>query len=114
MSAAPDAPPTATDMARDVDLALALARSRPTGPVAGEVRKRLRSHLGLLTDPAEEYAKGLADSRARDIAVATVAHARGLLRDRDGDPAAMLRLLAKAVDHLMRYASHTRRHGQRA
>lgn len=96
-------------MGRDVDLALVLAQERPTGPTADEVRKRLRSHIGLLVDSAEEYAKGLADSRARDIAIATVEHAHGLLRDQDGDPAAMLRLLGKAVHHLMRYASQVQR-----
>ncbi|MGW2177914.1 DUF6415 family natural product biosynthesis protein [Streptomyces sp. NPDC001732] len=110
MSAVPGASPT--DMVRDADLALALAQGRPAGPAADEVRKRLRSHIGLLVDPAEEYAKGLADSRARGIATATVEHARGLLRDQDGDPAAMLRLLGKAVHHLMRYASHVQRHSQ--
>ncbi|SFX38640.1 DUF6415 family natural product biosynthesis protein [Streptomyces atratus] len=108
----PEASPTSTDMGRDVDLALALAQGRPTGPAADEVRKRLRSHIWLLVDPAEEYAKDLADSRARDIATATVDHARGLLRDQGGDPAAMLRLLGKAVYHLMRYASQVQRHGQ--
>ena len=78
MSAVPETPPTWIDMGRDVDLALALAQGRPTGPTADEVRKRLRSYIGLLADPAETYAKGLADSRARDIATATVEHARGL------------------------------------
>ncbi|MFF9072172.1 DUF6415 family natural product biosynthesis protein [Streptomyces sp. NPDC014646] len=110
MSAVTGTPPTLIDMGRDVDLALALAQGRPTGPAADEVRKRLRSYLGLLVDPAEEYAKGLADSRARDIATATVDHARGLLRDQHGDPAAMLRLLGKAVYYLMRYASHVQQH----
>ncbi|MET9917715.1 DUF6415 family natural product biosynthesis protein [Streptomyces sp. NPDC006435] len=113
MSAVPDAPPTTADMARDADLALVLAQGRPVGPASGEVRKRLRSHIGLLVDPAEEYAKDLTDPRARDIASGTVEHARGLLRDQDGDPAAMLRLLGKAVHHLLRYASHVQRHERR-
>ncbi|MEU3075108.1 DUF6415 family natural product biosynthesis protein [Streptomyces laurentii] len=104
-----EANPTWMDMSRDVELALALAQGRPTGPAADEVRKRLRIYLRLLVDPAEEYAKHLADSRARDIATATVGHARGLLRDQHGDPAAILRLLAKSVSWLMRYVFQTQR-----
>ncbi|MGW4240802.1 DUF6415 family natural product biosynthesis protein [Streptomyces sp. NPDC004749] len=106
-----EALPTWLDMGRDVDLALALAQGRPTGPAADEVRRRLRSYVKLLVEPAEAYAKGLADSRAQDIATATVDHARGLLRDQGGDPAAMLRLLGKSVYYLMRYAAHAQQNG---
>ncbi|MFE7414601.1 DUF6415 family natural product biosynthesis protein [Streptomyces laurentii] len=101
-------PPTWIDMSRDVELALALAQGRPTGPAADEVRKRLRSYLRLLVGPAEEYATCLTDLRARDIAIATVGHARGLLRDQQGDPEAVLRLLAKSVSCLMRYVHQAR------
>ncbi len=110
MSAVTRTPPTWTDMGRDVDLALAFADGRATGPAANEVRRRLRSYIGLLADPAEEYANSLVDSRARDIATATVEHARGLLRDQGGDPAATLRLLGKSAYYLMRYASQIQRH----
>ncbi|MFF0433322.1 DUF6415 family natural product biosynthesis protein [Streptomyces sp. NPDC004327] len=99
--------PTSTwiDMGRDVDLALALSEGRPTGPAADEVRRRLRSYIGQLVDPAEAYAKTLADSRARCIVEQTAEHARALLRDQGGDPATMLRLLGKATYCLMRYVT---------
>ncbi|MEV6328427.1 hypothetical protein [Streptomyces sp. NPDC051909] len=91
------------DMGRDVDLALALAEVRATGPAADEVRRRLRSYIGQLVGPAEAYAKTLLDARARVIVEQTAVHARALLRDQDGDPAATLRLLGKATYCLMRY-----------
>ncbi|GAA3391659.1 DUF6415 family natural product biosynthesis protein [Streptomyces roseoviridis] len=102
-------PATWVDMGRDVDLALALAEGRPTGPVADELRRRLRSHIEQLVTPAEAYATTLADNRARDIVEKTAEHACALLRDQGGDPAASLRLLGKATYHLMRYASAHRR-----
>ncbi|MBB1259352.1 DUF6415 family natural product biosynthesis protein [Streptomyces alkaliterrae] len=108
MTGAPEnPPPTWHDMGRDVDLALALAQGRPTGPAADEVRRRLRSYLTLLADPAEAHARSLADSHARDLASATVDHARALLRDDHSaaDPAALLRSLAKSTRYLMRYAA---------
>lgn len=105
VSAVPTPSPSWVDMGRDVDLALALAEGRPTGPAADEVRSRLRSYIGRLVTPAEAYARTLADPRARTIVEQTTEHARALLRDQGGDPAVTLRLLAKATYCLMRYAS---------
>ncbi|MFF5974062.1 DUF6415 family natural product biosynthesis protein [Streptomyces sp. NPDC012769] len=113
MSAATGPPATWGDMGRDVDLAFALAEGRPTGPLADEVRRRLRSYIEQLLVPAETYAKALEDVRARDIVEKTAEHARALLRDHGGDPATSLRLLGKATYHLMRYASALRPGPQR-
>lgn len=104
MSGAAGSPSTWVDIGRDVDLALALASSRPTGQAAGEVRSRLRSHIEQLAPRAEVYAKTLTDPRARAIAERTAEHARALLRDQGGDPATTLRLLGKATYCLMRFA----------
>jgi hypothetical protein len=98
---------TGIDVRRDIDLALALAASRPSGPTVEALRARLKNYIEALADPAAEYAKGLADQRAREIAEATVRQSRKLARGTGGevrDPAATLRLLAKSVDHLSRYA----------
>ncbi|MEU7296376.1 DUF6415 family natural product biosynthesis protein [Streptomyces exfoliatus] len=91
-------------MAQDVRLALDLASGRPTGEAADAVRGRLRCYIRALADPADAFATGLADSRARDIAMDTVRHARAVAEDSVHDPAANLRLLAKAVHHLAQYA----------
>ncbi|MFE2555557.1 DUF6415 family natural product biosynthesis protein [Streptomyces sp. NPDC059352] len=96
-------------MAQDVRLALDLANGRPTGEAADAVRVRLRSYIRVLADPADTLATGLADSRARDIALDTVRHARAVAEDSVHDPAANLRLLAKAVHHLAQYTAGTRR-----
>ncbi|MGT2531596.1 hypothetical protein ACU4GG_34510 [Streptomyces nojiriensis] len=45
------------------------------------------------------------DGRGRDIALATVHHARNMAATRGGDPVASLRLLAKLAQHLARYAA---------
>ncbi|MEU3048621.1 MULTISPECIES: DUF6415 family natural product biosynthesis protein [unclassified Streptomyces] len=100
------APLDSRDLAADVRLALDLSNGRPTGAAADAVRRRLRDHIAALADPADTYAAGLGDSRARDIAVNTVRHARAVATDAVGDPAANLRLLAKAVEHLARYAAY--------
>lgn len=95
-----------TDMRRDIEIAMTLAVARPTGTVANAVRARLRGYIVSLAEPAETYVHTLnAESRDRDIAEATLRHAQKLLHASDGDPAARLRLLAKNVDHLMRYAA---------
>ncbi|MFC5034314.1 hypothetical protein G3I60_16065 [Streptomyces sp. SID13666] len=106
-------PISAADMASDVRLALALAAGRPTGPAADELRGRLRTYIGALLDPADTYAANLSDSRARDIAMNTVRHARAVVQDPVQDPAANLRLLAKAVDHLARYVALSQTGGRR-
>ncbi|MDF9814190.1 DUF6415 family natural product biosynthesis protein [Streptomyces sp. SPB162] len=106
-------PAGVADMASDVRLALALAEGRPTGPATDVLRGRLRTYIGALLDPADAYAANLADSRARDIAVNTVRHARAVVQDPVQDPAANLRLLAKAVDHLARYAAASQEGGRR-
>ncbi|MER7959189.1 DUF6415 family natural product biosynthesis protein [Streptomyces sp. NPDC096030] len=93
-------------MQADIRLALDLAScGRPTGEAADALRNRLRGHIRHLADPADAYAKTLADSRAQDIVVNTVRHARAVAEDTVVDPAASLRLLAKAVDHLGRYVA---------
>ncbi|MFF9076568.1 hypothetical protein ACF1FX_26340 [Streptomyces sp. NPDC014646] len=101
----PHEPIAAAVMAADVRLALDLANGRPTGEAADAVRTRLRAYVAALADPADVYAAGLADPRARDIARNTVHHARAVARDEMHDPAVNLRLLAKSVDHLSRYAA---------
>ncbi|WP_331721542.1 DUF6415 family natural product biosynthesis protein [Streptomyces sp. NBC_00212] len=105
-------PNTATriDMCRDIEIAMALAVACPTGAVATAVRGRLRGYIIGLVEPAEIYVHALkAETRDRDIAEGTLRHAQKLLRESGGDPAARLRLLAKGVDHLMRYAAEARR-----
>ncbi|MGW1886555.1 DUF6415 family natural product biosynthesis protein [Streptomyces sp. NPDC001970] len=101
------APPA--EMHRDTEMALALSEARPTGPAAEAVRERLKDHLRALAGPAERYAATLGDDRARDIAQATIRHARDLAQNTGGDPAAMLRLLAKAVTFLLRYSQAAQR-----
>ncbi|MFF8317347.1 hypothetical protein ACF06V_09295 [Streptomyces bobili] len=96
-------------MAQNVQLALDLANGRPIGEAADAVRVRLRTYIQVLADPADAYANGLVDPRARDIAVSTVRHARAVAEDSVHDPAANLRLLAKAVHHLAQYAAGARR-----
>lgn len=99
------------DMAMDIRLALDLARGRPTGEAADALRVRLRTYIAALAEPADTYAASLADSRARDIATNTVRHARAVAQDPVQDPAANLRLLAKSVDCLARYAAAFRQGG---
>lgn len=99
-------------MAADVRLALDMANGRSTGEAADVVRVRLRAYIAVLADPADAYAAGLTDLRARDIATSTVRHARAVAQDAVHDPAANLRLLAKSVDHLSRYANAARQGGQ--
>ncbi|MEU0370861.1 hypothetical protein ABZ070_11465 [Streptomyces sp. NPDC006283] len=92
-------------MAADVRLALDLANGRATGEAADAVRARLRTYIVALADGADLHAAGLTDLRARDIATNTVRHARAVAQDEAHDLAANLRLLAKSVDHLSRYAA---------
>ncbi|PCG83997.1 hypothetical protein CIB93_21480 [Streptomyces sp. WZ.A104] len=99
---------TSADVVADVSLALALAQTRPTGEAADSLRQRLRGYIGVLADPADTYADGLGDSRAKDIAVNTVRHARAVALDPVTDPAANMRLLAKSTDSLFRYAAAVR------
>jgi hypothetical protein len=98
-------PISSADVTRDVQLALDLARGRATGDAADVLRMRLRSYIACFADPAQAYADGLTDSRARDIAMNTVRHARAVAEDPVHDPAASLRLLAKAAEHTARYAA---------
>ncbi|MFF8385141.1 hypothetical protein [Streptomyces kanasensis] len=95
----------ASALAEDVELALRLAAVRPTGVVADGVRERLRGYVRAYADTADAYARNLVDGRARDVAVATVAHARAVAADPVHDPAAHLRLLAKGAHMLARYAA---------
>lgn len=100
---------TPADMLQDSETALLLAENRPTGSAATAVRERLRQHIRALLEPAERYAAALEDGRARDIVNDTIRHARVLAQDSGGDPAAMLRLLSKAVTFLLRYTQGTPR-----
>ncbi|MFD3978230.1 hypothetical protein ACFWR6_06555 [Streptomyces griseus] len=100
----------AADMARDSDLALTLISTGAlTGTPATEVRDRCRDHIRALIEPAQLYVNALADGRAKDIAQATVDHAKKVAEDTGGDPEATLRLLAKSVSMLLRYAADQRR-----
>ncbi|MFJ6996784.1 hypothetical protein [Streptomyces sp. NPDC003090] len=98
------APATAAAMRSDSELALVLAEGRAVGEAADVLRDRLRRHLRDLAGPAEAHAARLADGRARDIVEHTIRHAHSLARDTGGNPAVMLRLLAKATTILLRYA----------
>ncbi|MFF2787655.1 hypothetical protein ACFVT6_12925 [Streptomyces sp. NPDC058049] len=95
---------SAAAVAGDVEIALALADHHPAGPVAVQVRERLRGHIRTLVVPAERYADLLPECREKDIAASTVRFARNLARDGGRDPAIALRLLAKSVAHLARNA----------
>ncbi|MCX5398431.1 hypothetical protein [Streptomyces sp. NBC_00102] len=96
------------DLAADVQLALDLARGRATGEAADALRARLRRAIVAYAPLADAYAAQLADSRAREIVTHMVCHAWAVAQDPGQDPAVNLRLLAKAVDHLARYAAAAR------
>ncbi|MCX2968209.1 MULTISPECIES: hypothetical protein [Streptomyces] len=100
------ATPTPAGVARDVELALAWARSphQAQAPAAAALRRRLAGYIRAFTADAERYAAGLEDGLQRTTAVSTVRHARQLATAPGGDPRAMLTLLAKSVDILQRYA----------
>ncbi|MEU5436398.1 DUF6415 family natural product biosynthesis protein [Streptomyces sp. NPDC020719] len=91
-------------MSRDIEIAIALATHAPTGEAASRVRERLRGYITLLAAPAERQARRMEQSRERDVATGTIRYARSLATS-GGDPAATLRLLAKRVQHLLRYAA---------
>lgn len=97
--------PHPRDVVLDADLAVRLAAGRPTGAAADALRERLRGYIRALAGPADAYAQRLADNRAKDIAVNTVAHARKVADDRGGDPVASLRLLGKSAEILSRYTA---------
>ncbi|MFG2144148.1 hypothetical protein ACGFRG_08100 [Streptomyces sp. NPDC048696] len=103
----PHAAPTVVDLRREVDLALTLSAHCPTSVQAVAVRGRLRNYIVGLEDQADQHAQHLEEGRAKDVAVATVRHAKDLARSTStgGDPAATLRLLAKSVEILTRYAT---------
>ncbi|MFF4580188.1 hypothetical protein [Streptomyces sp. NPDC001389] len=96
---------SSVDVACDIDTALALADHAPHGTAAAQIRERLRQHITNLGGPAQEFADWMPDGRGRDIALATVHHARNMAATRGGDPVASLRLLAKLAQHLARYAA---------
>ncbi|WP_424212702.1 hypothetical protein ACN20G_11820 [Streptomyces sp. BI20] len=91
-------------MAGVVEIALLLARCNPSGDEAARVRVQLREHIVRLIEPAAEYAVLLPESRVKDIVGATVNGARRILGVHGGDPKATLLLLAKATEHLARFA----------
>ncbi|MFD6533913.1 hypothetical protein [Streptomyces sp. NPDC060184] len=101
-------PVSRADLAADVQLALDLARGRATGEAADALRVRLRRAIVAYAPLADAYAAQLADSRAREIVTHMVCHAWAVAQDPGQDPAVNLRLLAKAVDHLARYAAAAR------
>ncbi|WP_156727319.1 hypothetical protein [Streptomyces apocyni] len=95
-----------TSPIQDVASALILAEHRPTGEPANQLRTRLRSRIRHVIEPAARYAEAMPDGRARDIATDTVRYARRLsTRTEFRDPAAELRLLAKSLETLSRYAA---------
>ncbi|WP_328403953.1 hypothetical protein OHS70_34120 [Streptomyces sp. NBC_00390] len=97
--------PSSIDVVEDVALALELSQGRATGPAADALRTRLRSYITAFATPAQGFAESLDDSRARDIALNTIRHAKSVASDAVVDPAANLRLLAKAAEHTARYAA---------
>ncbi|WEH40640.1 hypothetical protein [Streptomyces sp. AM 2-1-1] len=101
-------PMSRAELAADVRLALDLARGRATGEAADALRARLRRAIVAFAPQADAYAAQLADSRAREIVTHMVCHAWAVAQDPGQDPAVNLRLLAKAVDHLARYAAAAR------
>lgn len=54
---------------------------------------------------ANAYAQRLADSRAKDIAINTIAHARKVAADQGQGPVAIPRLLGKSAEILSRYTA---------
>ncbi|MFD6874398.1 MULTISPECIES: hypothetical protein [unclassified Streptomyces] len=100
--------PSHGDVARDVEIALALADARLSGDTARAIRESLRDRIRALTDPAEAFARAMEDSRPRDVAIATVRYARHLAEHPGDDLVASLRLLAKSAQHLARYAADGR------
>ncbi|WP_435058360.1 hypothetical protein [Streptomyces sp. bgisy060] len=100
----PHQPLTRQAIALDVAHAQDLATREPTGDVADQVRDRLRTVIRTLAGDAERYARSLDDSRAQDIAINTIRHARSVAEDPVGDPAANLRLLAGSAQSVARYA----------
>ncbi|MBW1597223.1 hypothetical protein [Streptomyces sp. JJ38] len=103
---ATNATPTHASVARDVELALAWARSphQAQAPAAAELRCRLVGYIRAFTDDAQRYADRLEDGLQRTTAASTVRHARQLATTPGGDPRAMLTLLARSADILQRYA----------
>ncbi|MEU9112818.1 hypothetical protein AB0D04_13755 [Streptomyces sp. NPDC048483] len=64
-----------------------------------------------MADDADAYAAMQPDGRPKNIAANTVRHARALAEEsgEGADPAAWLRLTAKAVDYTARYAATARK-----
>ncbi|MEU3402873.1 DUF6415 family natural product biosynthesis protein [Streptomyces sp. NPDC006670] len=92
---------------QDVAIALGLADMAPTGPASRDVITRLRAHIEASLDGADRFVLTVPrTTRRRYIVSETIQHARNLIAAPvdQGDPAARLRLLAKAADHLSQYA----------
>lgn len=91
----------------DVAIALGLASMAPTGPTTRDVITRLRAHIEASLDDADRFVLTVArTTRRRYVISETIRHARDLIATPvdQGDPAARLRLHAKAADHLSQYA----------
>ncbi|MHB6912759.1 hypothetical protein [Streptomyces sp. DB-54] len=101
----PASPPDRVTVAYDTDLALELIEHHASLTATQEVRDRLRDHINALADAADSYAHALDDSRARDVAIDTVRHARAVASDAGHRPEIQLRLLAKSAQTLARYAA---------
>ncbi|MEU9606136.1 DUF6415 family natural product biosynthesis protein [Streptomyces sp. NPDC048057] len=101
----PDGHVSMVDIARDADLARALARQDPTGPRATAVRARLRRYILLVIDEAEAYGRGLPDDRRRDIVLHDIDLARqaAALQPGEADPVVALRMLAESARRTTAY-----------
>ncbi|MGK5532883.1 DUF6415 family natural product biosynthesis protein [Streptomyces sp. URMC 129] len=96
----------AEEMRLDIALAMALAKHHPTGDAVDALRKRLRRYVRTLLPDAQAHIRALTDSDARRTARTVLREADRIAADMSEgtDPAASLRLLAKAVDVLSGYA----------
>ncbi|MER5299715.1 hypothetical protein ABT039_09675 [Streptomyces lasiicapitis] len=90
---------------QDVNLALEPVERQATAADEREVRQRLRDDIGALAIEADAYAHSLGDSRAREIAIGAVRHAREVAREQGHNLNVHLRLLAKSTQMVARYAA---------
>lgn len=104
-----EAPP----LSADIETALGLADFAPMGPTSCAVVGRLRDHISASLEEANRYVISLpCGSRDRDIAAETIRYAGTLMTRHCPDPAARLRLHAKAAQHICRYADTYRERGR--
>ncbi|MEU5975719.1 DUF6415 family natural product biosynthesis protein [Streptomyces sp. NPDC047315] len=92
------------DVVRDVQLAWTVAQALPEKETA--LRDRLRAHIAALADPAEAYARSVADGSHHLALLRDVHRARTTAANGPGDtpPGEYLMQLAEHTKTLARYA----------